>query len=848
MDRFYIGPYDAESGLQTDLKPFVIPESAFSTLNNAYVFRGRVRKRFGSRWFGDTQQQTRLRMNLANYSFKLSGGVGIGITDGAGDATGTIPGGIYQVGQKFVIGAETDTVTNSAPGPQVMTSTGPSIVHTFNISNGDYVLNGAPANTQIVFFPNVTQTSAGGAISGLAPFPAIGQMFSIGSNTYNVYQTGNPANLLFASGTATIATFDTTTGAFIFTGVTANTIIYFYPALPVMGLETYQNSSIDAETLIAFDTKYAYTYTTGWDRLTGETTPGAATWTGSNSDFFWTTTYTGGDASDFVLYVTNFNQLEPNFMRYFFNNQWNNFRPQISAFSAGPIPPAASLIFLQSALILVSFKNRLLAFNTWELVDGVLKNYPQRMRYSALGSPLQADAWRQDIAGRGGGRDCPTEQSIVTVEFVKDRLIVFMEQSTWEIVYTNNQASPFVWQQINSELGAESTFSIVPFDKVAIGVGNVGIIACTGANVDRIDDKIPDTVFDIHIPDQGVERVYGVRDYYTEMIYWAFPATDASATFPYPNRVLVYNYKNGTWAFNDDSFTVFGYYQPLISNNPITWDSSIVTWDDEESWDSGSLTAQFRQVVAGNQEGWTFIINRDAPTNAPSLQITNLVVTLAGENNVVITAIDHNMRVGPTQYLLFQNISGSGNLTLLNDKIFTIATIIDKDNFTIKYFDSPGNILSGDYSGGGYMARVSNIQILTKQYNFYKEKGRNFYINKVDFLVDKTGTIQNEIATGGEIQVNYLVSNANINMLADGLDTNTLLGNGNLETSPYVTVPFEFYSTQVWHPLYIQADGEFIQLNMNLNDEQMRDLNVWRADFQLHSMIFHTSPSSYRLQ
>ena len=770
MDRFYIGPYDADSGLQTDVKPFVIPESAFSKLNNAYVFRGRVRKRFGSRWLGDTQQQTRLRMTV-----------------------GTITGG----------------------------SSAPAMVP------GSYFV--------------------------------IGQAFSIGANFFTVYQTGNPGVLLFATGAATVATFDTTTGAFVFTGVPVadGTSIYWYPALPVMGLETYQNSSIDAETLIAFDTKYAYIYTTGWDRLSGEATPGASVWTGNNSQFFWTTTYSGSDASLFVLYVTNFNQLEPNFMRTLYPDPpplgpllWHNFMPQVSAFVAGPVPPAASLIYLQSALILIAFKNRLLAFNTWELVDNVLTNYPQRVRYSAIGSPLATNAFRQDIPGNGGGVDCPTDQAIVTVEFVKDRVIVFMEQSTWELVYTNNQATPFIWQQINAELGAESTFSIVPFDKVAIGVGNVGIIACTGANVERIDDKIPDTVFDIHIPDQGVERVYGIRDYYTEMIYWSFPATDASPTFPYPNRVLVYNYKNGTWAFNDDSFTVFGYYQPLISNNPITWDSSIVTWDDEVSWDSGSITAQFRQVVAGNQEGWTFIIDRDIPFNAPSLQITNLVINPSGSNNVIITAIDHNMRVGPTEYLLFQNISGSGNLTLLNNKIFTVASIIDQNNLTIKYFDlpPPSNVLAGTYSGGGYMARVSNIQILTKQYNFYKEKGRNFFISKVDFLVDATGIIQNGIATGGEIQVNYFVSNSSVDMLSAALTTNTLLGTGNLETFPYVTVPFEQDSTQLWHLVYIQADGEFIQLNMNLNDFQMRNPNVRIAPFQMHAMIFHTSPSAYRLQ
>ena len=781
MDRFYIGPYDAESGLTTDLKPFMIPDSAFSTLNNAYIFRGRIKKRFGTRWFGQTQQQSRLRMSVKNNMEVVI------TTDGSGSANGIVAGA-----------------------------------------------------------------------SG-----AVGQQFTIGTTIFTVSVLGSPGTLLVSNGSATTATFDTSTGAFIFVGVkdsggniVMNQTVFWYPALPVMGLETYQNSSINAEQLIAFDTKYAYIYTTGWDRLDGEAigNGGASVWKGSNSQFFWTTTYTGAsigantDPSVFVFYVTNFNQNESNFMRTLYPDpapngplKWHNFSPTINA-----APQSTNTIILISALILVAFKNRLLAFNVWENVNGTATNYSNRMRYSAIGSPLTANAWRTDIPGNGGGVDCPTLQAIVTVEFVKDRLIVFMEQSTWEIVYTNNQAEPFVWQQINTEFGAESTFSIVPFDKVAIGVGNIGIIACTGANVERIDNKIPDAVFDIHIADSGVNRVYGIRDYYTEMLYWTYPADDDNASFPYPNRVLVYNYKNGTWAFNDDSFTVFGYYQPVTGQNLVTWDDPVITWDDEVSWDSGELEAQFRNVVAGNQEGWTFIVDREYPLNAPSLQISNMVVN--ANNNITITAIDHNMRVGPTEYLFFQGIAGSGNLTTINGTISAVATVVDPNTFTINF---QGPLISGNYSGGGLLARVSNIQILTKQYNFYKQHGRNFFISKVDFLVDSDGNQTNEDPTqisDGQIQVNYYVSTAPNNMVTDAIGTGTLLGTSVLETFAYPDVPFEQYATQLWHPVYIQADGEFIQLYLNFTDDMMRNVLVRDAIFELHSMIFHTAQSAYRLQ
>jgi len=745
-DRFFIAPYDQKSGMQTNVKPWLIPDEAFSQLINAYVFRGRVRKRFGSRYFGNSANLSRLKILVDT-------------SDGGGSSSGTVP---------------------SASG-------------------------------------------------------AIGQAFSIGTNFFTVNALGTPANLLI-SGAASTATFNTSTGVFVFTGVTALTSVYWYPALPVMGLLTYENNPLQNEFLIGFDTKYAYQYVTatGWERLATESDVGAATWIGNNSQFFWSTTWSGTNASDRVFFVTNFNQNETNFMRYFVSSSWHNFVPQIDA----------TPNYLMSARVLVVFKNRLLAFNTWEgpgpTVTGT--NYINRCRYSALGSPLDSMAFRQDIPGKGNAVDAPTSEAIVTVEFVKDRLIVFFEQSAWEIIYQGNQAYPFAWQKINPELGAESTFSIIPIASLAIGVGNVGVMACNGSSVERIDEKIPDEVFKIHNADNGIFRVYGIRDYYVEMLYWTFPSGDASSIFPYPNRILVYNYKNGTWAFNNDSITVFGYFQPQTG---ITWDSTTVTWDDAVSWDSGSVQALFRQVVAGNQEGFTFIVDADVPTNASVIQITNLTVTA---NIVTITAIDHNFR--QDEYIYLQGITGTGNLNLINGKIFKIinssANPITANTFSFIYKDDSGTIIAGTYSGSGLISRVSNIDIKTKEYNFYAQEGRNAYVSQINFMVDTT--------SAGAIQVDFFVSTSLTPLLQDSQGQGVLLGTGTLDTFPYTAanvpapVQFEENTSRVWHPVYIFADGEVIQLQLTMNDAQMRDTDIRTCDFQLHAMCIYAEPTSFRLQ
>ena len=738
-DRFFIAPYDDNSGLQTNLKPWLIPDEAFSELNNAYVFRGRVRKRFGSRWIGDDPLVSRLRVSL-----------------------GTITGG--------TLAGNVRTILADAGMPT-----------------------------------------------------AVGQSFSVGDVVFTVY---NPAigvqQMLRTDSSVSAATYNLTTSAFNITGVALpnGTTVYFYPNLPVMGLLTYEQSSINDEFVIAFDTRYAYAYNSGWDRISAEATPGAAVWTGDNSQFFWATTWTGADASAKIFFVTNFNELEPNFMRYYDGAQWNNFRPQIDA----------TPNYLNSARIIVPFKNRLLAFNTWEGLAGPLPgtHYSNRVRYSQVGSPLDANAWRQDIPGRGNAIDASTTEAIVTVEFIKDRLIVFFERSTWELVYTGNQAYPFNWQQINTELGAESTFSIVPFDKICLGVGNVGIHACNGANVERIDEKIPDTVFDIHNADQGVERVYGIRDYYVEMVYWTFPDTEASTDFPYCNKVLVFNYKTGTWAFNDDSITCFGYFQPFVG---VTWNSTTVTWDDTVTWDSGAVQALFRQVVAGNQQGYTFICDADEPTNAPVLQITN--VTLTG-TITTLTVIQHNLR--NEDYVYIQGAVWSDASNGLNNQIFQVINVIDANTFQI----GPVAPFTGTYDGGGLIARVSQISISTKEYNFYAKQGRNTYVSKVDFMVDNT--------PAGQIQVDFYVSTSIAPLLQDSAGNGVLLGTGTLDTFAYPNIPFESDAVRLWHPVYFQADGEVVQLQLIMNDAQMRNVDIRESGFALHAMCIYAQPTSYRFQ
>lgn len=738
MDRFLIAPIN--SGLQTDLRPWLIPDDAFTTLENAYVFRGRVRKRFGSVYTGTTPLNSRL-------------GVQVGNTNGGGVLSGIVPGAIFKIGQAF----------------------------------------------------------------------------SIGTQFYTVYQNGTPANMLNTG--AGTATFNTTTGAFAFTGAAATTAVIWYPSQPVMGIYIFETGtsgnpiSYTGQPSLIFDTQFVYQYTGGfWRAITLGGVP-IIILHSTDYQFVWACTFppvtlTNPNAT---FFLSNYNATvgapaatdDP---MYYIRNIANVYTATVFA----PPVNTARTITLISGLILLPFKNRLVVLNVVEQTGGVNTRFASRCRFSVLGDPTDPNAF---LSPGSGFVDAPTLEPIVTAEFVKDRLIVYFSNSTWELVYTGNQVFPFVWQKINTELGSQSTFSTVPFDTVALTVGTVGIHACSGANVERIDSKIPDEVFEILIRNNGVFRVCGVRDFYAEQVYWAFPNTSSEAVNYFPNQVLVLDYKTGSWALNDDCITAFGYFEQGVA---LTWASSVpLEWSESTfAWDAGPTQANFRQVLAGNQEGFVFIVDREVTRNAGVMQINNITATLL-EDVYYLSITNHTLQ--ENEYIAIENLNGT---TVPANENWRVTDIVDANTVEVII---PG--LAGVYTGGGTAARVSAINIVSKQWNPYVNKGRNVYLAKIDFCVLRTAD--------GQILADYAPSSSELSSVAQGQVTGSIMGTSVLETYAYADVPYELQQVRLWHPIYFQTDGEFFQLNLILTPPLLANQFIAFSDFQLEGLVIYTQATGY---
>lgn len=769
--------YDSRSGVKKNKKPFLLEDSAFQTLENAYVYRERVKKRDGLKFLGRLRReivdQAINNTPAADWTFNLYTEVGItketyaeieagsvyiyiNPTPATGVVSGYTNGGNCRVTAVAHGLSNGDIITISGVG--VVPDTGDNLINElgpYTISNvsADHFRLNVSSNNWGVFASNGTWTAY----------------------TKDVFDTGD--GLLGTdpvSGVTGIVNY--LTGDVTLHGLTfplpVEVSFNYFPALPVMGIQTRDLLQINDEMTVWWDTKYAYIF----DGLGFQEWLPGTTWSGTDSQFFWATNFRGSNAFDSLFFVTNnnLNAAVPagDPMRYANTDgtAWVTFQPLVDATNS-----------LFSALILIPYYGRLLALNVWEgATSATSSHYYNRCRFSQVGSPIAADAWRTDVFGKGGFVDAPTNELIVSARFYKNTLIVQFERSTWRLQYVGEYGMPFIWERISSDWGADSTFSTVLFDEGVLAVGDKAIVSSSGTNVSRIDLDIPEEVYTFKNTDEGPIRVFGVRDFRRELVYWCYPDyVTLNDDQIYPNKLLVYNYRNNTYAFFRQNSTCMGSFQ---YPNGITWDRTDIFWDSQDvNWDN-DVQAASPTVVVGNQQGFCSYIptpgtefSGNALINAKDEE-TLAVYAVTVTDVVTLTVINHNLQTGDWIYLaglIYLNVEAAGS-TSLNNQIY-VVDYIDADNIVLNLWDFDSgqpykdftvtNV--GDYIGGGIIALFPTLNIVTKDFNPSKHMGENIQTSYMDFLIDYAGpysqvNINLQTNTSNDAQANITLGDQNL--------------------------------------------------------------------------------------
>lgn len=803
-----------EGGVQKNKKPFLLMNDAFSGLTNAYTFRNEVRKREGIQLIG------RYRRVLTDQSQT--------------DADGTSD---YDIADILSSVRATETNAELEPGSIVIIAD-----------------DGGGNETQFTDQEDGTFLRTSGTA------------YQIDTGTYVNYVTGK-LHIEWLAGSIPGAA----------TSIDLN--YNYFPALPAMGIPTRELSAINDEQAIFFDTKYAYIHD-GAD-FQEFLSASAATWDGTDSDFFWGTNYRGSDSETRLFFATNFVNSAGSPMRYTDGSTWTDFQPIISGtsqtevltttltngsasygpdnlsnlpiiegtvvitvshnagsesdivfrdtpkdgtlestgsntgtitYSTGeinltfsPVLPGAGdwtvtavydqgTNYLFSSLILIPYYGRLLALNVWEgeTVGGAV-NIFNRCRFSQVGSPVQQDAWRSDVFGKGGFIDAPTNEAITGAIFYKNTLIVSFERSTWRLNYVGEYGLPFIWERISSDFGSESTFSNILFDSGVLLVGDKAIVSSSGTDVQRIDLDIPDTVYSFRNADNGVKRVQGIRDFRKELVFWCFSdATDFYQNQFFPDKTLVFNYRNNTFAFFRNNVTCFGNFQYPAD---ITWNRLDIYWDSETvTWDSGIQT-NYPTIACGNQQGFAhFFGYPDAETSVDSEINANDQESLAVKSvtidsstgPVTLEIPNHNLKTDEIIYvtglIYLVTATSTPGTTDLNNQIYSVR-IVDEDNVILSRWnqDTQERVedfdvsATGTYIGGGVAALFPKMEIETKDFNPAKQAGLNIKTSYTDFLFDTSSSsainVQMRMNTDANANGNILVGNQNIE------DSNVQVGN-----------------------------------------------------------------------
>ena len=760
-----------QSGLMQSLDDSLIPDDAFPSLRNAYVWRKKLLKKGGHTSFGrlgNRSDDVAAAGGTLSY-FPIEPG-SMSYDDGANTfvdtpdsaTTGTIAGGTINYATGVYAGL---------PFPGTMTYI--VEVDEFSPAMGIFERELREINDEqcIAFDRKMAYAHDGTDFVHL-------KFFIGGTNEVS----WNGTNSEFFTATNYYGSFWATNSVpglhgYAITGITqaANGVV-------TIGAHAFQNGDI-----------VHFSGISGMIELNGQSATVTAIAAATITISINTAAYGAYTAGGFAQALTHQTAASGDGIRWYAGSGWANHAPPLSSSPATP--------YLMGCKFIIPFKDRLICMNTWEGTNYAnRRNYYNRIRWSgALSTPYytnvfptgysgSASVWYQE-PGNGGYLDAPTEEELLGVEYLKDYLIIFFEKSTYILTYTGNRNLPFQFQKIDTNYGCESYRSYVPFDNEVLAITNRGICQATTSGAYRIDEKIPDLVFEMQNNLDGVQRIHGIRNFFPDVVFWIYRSIDTTIQGTFPNKLLVYNYANESWAIFDTSLTCFGNH---ITTRDLTWDEILDIWDDYDViWDDARTQSNNPTTIAGNQQGYVFALDYIGENAVNGNAISLSIKSISAANPSVFTCINHNLDAG--DFVQLSGIFGIAPATSLNNGIYKVSTTsLADDTFTLTDVNGDAVSVAAGYLAGGKVKTLDNFEIVTKSFNPVIGYGAKARFGMIDILANCDDEAVVEVQT-------YI------------------------DKAPYPTTDFTTSDTltlescsqrQKWYRIFSQAIGQFIQLRL----------------------------------
>lgn len=896
-EKIYVGNFP--KGLIEDRLPFVIDNESFPTMINAYVWRGRVKRKRGTSQIGRLQRQLsaasagNITLTLPSpNTFNIIVALGLNVN------ASITPGNLAPI--TITIGAQTLT---DISGTGVLTvSAGNITAATINYSTGiltiSFTANSGPLAVTFTgsYYPELP-------VMGLEDLsqPSGGQFpILLAFDTTYAYQFNQTVSPPFFYN---VSYYQSSQTPLIWTGQdfqqfwTTNYQGALWATNNKPGLNLAQPITVITQltpttlqvtvpnTFIVNDYTFLF-------EITETPVPGGLTLNGvsgkvttAGNPFIMTVpagtynTYVSGGISQ---YLTQSNLANGDGIRWYngdptggtglpttASNGWVNFMPPVSMGPFGFDNLNAQQYYLAGALAIVAFKDRLLFFgpfiqsksdaNATLLADTVIWSWngtpyyaqPTPITPTATQYGYDPTAYFVNVTGKGGYLSAGISQPIVTINNNEDVLLVGFTNRQTRFVYTGNDLDPFLFYSINSEIGSSATFSGITLDRGGLTIGSYGIALTSQISTQRIDLQIPDEVFQIsQLPiasvlgvsvNTGPLRVNASRDFYKEWIYFSYPV--ANSPWIYPTQTFLYNYRDNTWAILIENYTAHGNFRSNFTMVWATVDNTYPTWSTwNDPWNSAVSEAKFPSICAGNQQGFVMQLS-DGTSEGQSQYIKNITPVVGNPLSFTISSPNHCLL--NDDFLYLQGITGTSSL---NGQIGRVGLIItagveDPNNFTLTFKD-PQTFT--DYFGAGTYARLCRPLVQTKQFGVYWNEGRQVRLGVQKYLFDYTPNGQITLAIFLSMDPDNPYNYGDI--VPQVSTNNALIYSDILFTSPEANnlqTPTASSQFQIWHRMNTSLIGDTFQIGFTLSDDQMYDFILATSEIALQAMQFDVSRGPY---
>lgn len=666
---FLIGEGRQKTGLFTYLESWIKPDTAYDTLENAYVYRGSLYSRNGFTLFPSAPAAGALLYQ--NNEVQVS--VGDGTT---GPFNGTLAKfpliATATITANTALGIRSSTATFAAGNVNWSTTAGDLAASgTINFSTGVWtittssaiVLN-APIVIQYTFIPTGLTTPVNNPIMGIKQF--INE--TLDTNILVVMDTRrlsywDSASNQFQPVSQLVQNFymfpDPNDGSVVSDTSTGNIDLGFLNIAPYsVSVTDGTNTMVDdgsgnfVNTVgAAFNVaggQSSITYATGIIKAVYNAPPAAQTlltvtatvqgdyFSGDNTNFFHSTNWDQPDLPSF-LYLTN--NVDPITL---FNGTTLS-RPAFALYrnSVTLLQPSQVLFAFRNdiakALDVQVFQDRLLVIRPTIYQDDVshtLKTYAENQSiYSScpegnLSFFPTNFVLPTEIAGNGAVTTASTGDILQAEELIRDVLIVFFTNSTWIMRSGNSPSEPFRFYRLNVSRTTNAPYGSVAYDITASSMGARGLIMSDGVGVDRYDESVIDLFEDIN--NNAFGQCFAQR-YDAENQTWMLYPQDQTDSMT-SDAIFVYNFLEDTWAI----------YKPNLGNlittptspntlsclglgfttKDYTWDDFApggkfgpngLTWDEANfPWNAFLEQDLTPSLLAGDQNGFVFVAD-DGP-------------------------------------------------------------------------------------------------------------------------------------------------------------------------------------------------------------------------------------------